>query len=366
MWKLPDAVAQRFPLVARPRPVCLPLPERVRTLTDLASTADHARASAVYNQAALIASDLDLPGLARLWCHRHAAAYLHACPLPGGAAIHALEPLVNLARLQIRSGQGDDARRRLLDLYEAVSTGTAARFTDVALPDVLTATAEDRREVRAWLWRVILADGTRTLTGAGRWADALAHLQEHSGIGRRMLDGRQVAVLAALTSGDAHGAGALLADTMPGDPWEQTVTACLTVQCHRALGRPVESLLDELLDTCLVREAVPGLAVFDTQLGLTVLDAMGAEHPAAHRLARHLHRRAMEARDGYAARELLANRPFSGLASSAQAQDCRDLVHACALGSGTLPDDLRTALAGALQRSDGIIRKSLAGSRRAA
>ena len=98
---------QRFPLVARFRPPCLPLPARVRGLVELADTAvkksDQGLASAVYNQAALIASDLGLPDLAREMFHQH-AAYLHACPLSGMSAIRGLEPVVNLARLQIRVG----------------------------------------------------------------------------------------------------------------------------------------------------------------------------------------------------------------------------------------------------------------------
>jgi hypothetical protein len=107
-------IAQRFPLVARFRPPCLPLPERVRGLVELADTAvkksDQGLASAAYNQAALIASDLGLPDLAREMCHQHAAAYLHACPLSGMSAIRGLEPVVNLARLQIRASHTDEGR----------------------------------------------------------------------------------------------------------------------------------------------------------------------------------------------------------------------------------------------------------------
>jgi hypothetical protein len=66
------------------RAACLPLPERVRALADLAGTAvketDQGLASANCNQAALIASDLGLPDLAREMCHQHAAACLRACP----------------------------------------------------------------------------------------------------------------------------------------------------------------------------------------------------------------------------------------------------------------------------------------------
>lgn len=92
-----------------------------------------------------------------------------------------------------RSAQGtDDGRQRLFTLYEAVSMGTAAQLDDVALPARFFATPEDRHEVRAWLWRVLLADGTRTFTTKGRCDEALAHIKQHRGIGKRMLDGRQV------------------------------------------------------------------------------------------------------------------------------------------------------------------------------
>ncbi|ELS54400.1 hypothetical protein [Streptomyces viridochromogenes] len=361
------STAQRFPLVTRFRPACLPLPERVRALVDLADTAvnktDQGLASAVYNQAALIASDLDLPDLAHEMCHQHAAAYLHACPLPGMSAIRGLEPVVNLARLQIRAGHADEGRQRLLNLYKAVEAGAAARFERVTVPASLTATGEDRQEVRAWLWRVLLADGTRTLTAEGRWAEALAHIEAHHGIGKRMLDGRQVAVLAALVAGDTAWAAALLADTMPGDPWEQAVTTCLTVLCRRDAGQPIDGHLADLVTVYSERKTEPGMIVFDTRLGLTVLDAIGsAEALAAHRIVEDLHRRTTDAEDGYAARESLAHPLFTENATDRQVQDCRTLVRACALGSGALPDELRGELTAALHASDRVIRESLARS----
>lgn len=361
------SAAQRFPLVARFRPACLPLPERVRALVDLADTAvketDQGLASAVYNQAALIASDLDLPDLAREMCHQHAAAYLHASPLPGMSAIRGLEPVVNLARLQIRAGHADEGRQRLLNLYKAVETGTAAQFEGVYVPADLTVTGEDCQEVRAWLWRVLLADGTRALTTKGRWAEAVEHIEAHHGIGKRMLDGRQVAVLAALVGGDAALAAALLADTVPGDAWEQAVTACLIVLCRRYAGQPTDGHLADLVTAYLGRKAEPGMTVFDIRLGLTVLDAVGsAGAPAAHRIVEDLHRRTMDAEDGYVARENLAQPLFTEIATDRQVQDCRALVRACALGAGILPDELRGELTAALRASDRVIRGSLARS----
>ncbi|MEU9606380.1 hypothetical protein [Streptomyces sp. NPDC048057] len=358
-------IAQRFPLVARFRPACLPLPQRVHALVDLTDTAvrkaEQGLASAVYNQAALIASDLDLPDLAREMCHQHAAAYLDSCPLPGTSAIRGLEPVVNLARLQIRAGHPDEGRQRLLDLHDAVETGATARFDGVEVPADLAATDQDRQEVRAWLWRVLLADGTRTLTTAGRWAEALKHIESHRGVGSRMLDGRQVAVLAALVSSDPGSAAALLRDTAPGDPWEETVTACLTALCRREAQQPFGGHLSELTMAYLHRQAEPGMTVFDIRLGLTVLDSIGSsEPPAAHRVVEDLHRRTTEAEDGYAARAVLAHPLFLTLATERGVQECHELVKACALGAGTIPEGLRSALAAALRASDKVIRDSLA------
>jgi hypothetical protein len=294
-------------------------------------------------------------------CHQHAAAYLHACPLPGMSAIRGLEPVINLARLQIRAGRADEGRQRLLNLHRAVDTGTAARFEGVEIPAGLTVTAEDRHEVGAWLWRVLLADGTRTFTSQGRWAEARAHIETHRGLGQRMLDGRQVAVLAALVAGDTAQAAALLEDTTPGDPWEQAVTTCLTVLCSRNAGQPVDGRLSDLMAACLERQTEPGMTIFDIRLGLTVLDAIGtADSPAARRIVEDLHRRTTDAEDGYAARENLAHSLFAAIATDRQTQDCRQLLRACALEAGTIPDELREELTTALHASDGVIRKSLA------
>ncbi len=358
--------AQRFPLIARRRPACLPLSQRVasiiRIADDALTNADSRLASTVFNQTALLASDIGVPELARELCHQHAAAYLHACPQPWMTAIRALEPVVNLARLLIRAGRADEGRQCLLALYDAVSTRTAARIENCDVPANLTATAEDQQEARAWLWRVLLADGTRTLTAAGRWAEALDHIQQHRGVGKRMLDGRQVAVLAALTSGDSDGATELLADTAPGEPWEQAVTATLTTLCERALGDPADDHLDEL---AAVYEQLPtesGMTVFNTRLGLTVLDAVGhADHPTARRIVQDLHRRAIETTDGYAARECLASLLFNTVAPTGWRNDCEQLVEDCALGAKAVPGPLRAELMDAVRSSDQVIRQNLQG-----
>ncbi|MFF3372022.1 hypothetical protein ACFYXF_03585 [Streptomyces sp. NPDC002680] len=357
-------IARRFPLIARFRPACLPLPDRVRSLTELAARAaeesDQGLASTVFNQTALVASDLGLPDLARSICHRHAAAYMRACPLPAMSAIRGLEPLVNLARLQIRASQTDDGLQRLLDLYGAVGAATAVSFEGITVPADVTATADDRQGVRAWLWRVLLADGTRTLTATGRWDEALAHVERHRGVGTRMLDGRQVAVIAALTAGQTSRADELLSDTAPGEPWEQAVTACLTALCRRDTQQQASDSVTCLTNTYLNYDGKAGTTVFDVRLGLTVLDVVGsAQLPEARLLADDIVRRTTEARNGYAAREVLTHPLFDVLGRDAQRQDCEDLLRSCALGSGALPDALHRDLATVLDTGETVLSRSL-------
>jgi len=370
VWNLPDAVARRFPLVARPRPACLPLPQRVHALTELADTAaklnDASVASTVYNQAALIASDVGVPDVARAMCHQHAAAYLHATPLTARTAVRALEPVVNLARLQLRAGRSDNGRQCLLALFDAVTTGSPVQVEDIALPADLVANPADRQELRALLWSVILADGTRALTTAGRWAEALAHVETHRGVGHRMLDGRQVAVCAALATGNSLAADNLTATTTPGEAWERAVTDCLVVLCHRASGRPRRRSLRDLANTCLERPHRDDLALFDTRLGLAVLDVVdSAEDPAARLVVAELHRRTMRTANGHAAREILRHPLFAALATNRQTQQCRALVQACALETGTLPEELGGRLSAALRTSNRVIRQSVDHSKQA-
>ncbi len=357
------AIARRFPLVARVRPPCLPLHTRIDKLTELADTAEaqayQGLASSVFNQAALLASDLDLPDLARQWCHQHAAAYLQHTPLAGMDAIRALEPIVNLTRLHIRAGRTDQGHQLLLTLYDTVTTATSATFDGIHVPGDLTATDTDRDELRQWLWRVIIADGTRALTAAGRWPEALAHLQRHRGIGAHMLDGRQVAVLARATTGDHHGAQQLLTDTTPGEPWENAVTACLTALCHPD-GRPPTSEIDALLDHFPRLEIRVDLAVFHTRLLLSTVDIDGgASHPGIRTEGSALADRIAEAGDGYAAREVLAHHGCVTTLTERQTRILEETVETCALGHRAIPLSLQRRLSSALLTSEAVVARTL-------
>lgn len=350
--------ARRFPLVARPRPACVPLARRVADLCDRAYGAernsDMAIASAVHNLSALLASDCGLPELARQWCHRQANAYLRACPLHAQAARHALEPLVNLTRLHIRDGHGELAFDLIEALYTAISTRTEATIDGIEIPAHFTNSKEAHQEVRRWLWAVLLATGARALAIAGHWQEACTHLHDYKGIGRRMFDGRQVAVIAHATSGNAEAALALLGDTEPGEPWENAVTACLTIQCHNGAGG---TDLDTQVNRYYALDAsAPGLAVFHTRLGLSFIDAIGTlDNPPARQIATSLINRAIAAQDGYAARDVLAHSGVHDLLSSTQARELVDLFEACALDRGALPEKLLADLTIALASAEAVI-----------
>jgi hypothetical protein len=354
-------VARRFPLVARPRPACLPLDARVGKLRALAQReGDQASASAVFNQAALLASDVGLPDLARTWCHRHAEVYLQACPL-GGRARYALEPLVNLARLHVRDGAGDTALGLLNALYSAVTSRTDTVIDGLPVPaSILTTTPDEHRELCRWLWTVHLADGARAMTSAGRWREALAHMEQHAGVGRRMLDGRQVAVITAATAGDTAGALTLLEDTAPGEAWENAVTACLTVLCGQAADRPIDQDLTVMLDRYQQFTPDLGVAVFATRLGLSVIDAAGAtDDLAAQAVAAVLIARTVASGDGYAAREVLGHDGCFGMLADDATDVLAELVEACALDRRKLPAETEAELSAALDISEEVIRFEL-------
>lgn len=355
-----DTALRRFPLVARPRPPCVPLTERVADLRRRARQAerdnDPAGPSAVHNLAALLASDCGRPDLARQWCHQHAALYLHAHPLDARAVRRALEPVINFARLSIRAGHGQHAFDLIDTLYTAVSTNTAVTIDDLDIPADLTQSSDAHRETCRWLWAVYLATAARALATAGRWHDAYTHLRAHNGIGQRMLDGRQIAIITHAKAGNDDDARAMLATTTAREPWENAVTAGLKLLCHNRL---TESNLDTLTEPFHQLTTTPGLAVFHTRLGLSLIDAIGTtDNRHAHAIATNLIARATATPNGYTAHEILNHPACRAFLTRAQTRQLTDLVDACALDRGIQPNTLLTELTATLADTERIIAAS--------
>ncbi|MGW3716318.1 hypothetical protein ACWD8L_04165 [Streptomyces sp. NPDC005133] len=104
-----------------------------------------------------------------------------------------------------------------------------------------------------------------------------------------MLDGRQVAVLAALTSGAVPAATALVHETCPGEPWEQVVTDYLALVCRLAGERSAASQIQDLTDTYVDRLIAHGATVFHTRLGLALLDVTDSPRaPTARKVVAEL------------------------------------------------------------------------------
>ncbi|MEV7028213.1 hypothetical protein [Kitasatospora sp. NPDC093558] len=225
----------------------------------------------------------------------------------------------------------------------------------ITVPAHLTQSEHQRAEVRSWLWCVVLADGTRALTSVGRWTDALHHVQTHRGIGRRILDGRQTAVLAHATTGDLPAALALLEDTEPGAPWENAVTAVLTALCRPGDQRAAVTAINH----CLAFEPGEGLAVFTTRLALSALDAAPPGAPGARSLLSQLTSRTSESGDGYARRELLAHEGVRDRLEPHRTATLEQALAACALGSAALPEPIQDRLEDTLDRAQTVLEKSL-------
>ena len=290
--------AQRFPLVARPQPSCRPLAERVeqeicapaRALLGARPGEQHrGAAAAAQNKAALIASDCGLPDLARSFCWQHFDAY-RPRPLDAQTARYALEPVLNLARLRIRDGDGTGAHRLLETLYQAVTHRTDALIDGRPLNlDNLTRSEDDHRRVCRWLWTVLLTDGTRALASAGRWHEALAHAEHHHGIGRRLLDGRQVAIIAHRLTGNPAAGQTLLNESTPAEPWERAVAACLAVLCAPARRPSTGAAVAAMAEEYIALDTGPDLRAFRIRLGLAVIDlAGGIDQPPSQKAATHV------------------------------------------------------------------------------
>ncbi|MGH3940029.1 MAG: hypothetical protein ACRDTG_15635 [Pseudonocardiaceae bacterium] len=354
-------VAEWFPLVPRARPPCRALPRRVAEIRDLARSARQgandtglSSAAEAHNRAALILSDCGLADLARQLCWRQFDIFHAATPLTAETAKFALQPLVNLGRLLTRSGHSDRAYKIFQNAYHAIGA-QAATMIDGRHIDFshLVDEVDGRQELRRFLWAVLLADGTRALTRAGRWSEALSHLEQHKGIGKRMLDGRQVAILVYCAAGDYDRALNMLDDSSTPEPWEQAITACLRTFCLSVSGRPTGSSVTAMVNRYLHVHPTPGQAVFRTRLGLCVLDfASGSDEVEEPEIVAEVVREAVRSGDAYAAREALSYTSCHVSLTEINMLALAEVIDASGIHRGTMPVDLLEDLMASVEISE--------------
>jgi len=320
--QLHDLAARRFPLVPHPKPACRPLTQRIERVAWLASQASSPssqtliHAAEACNLAALIASDCGTPSLARYLCWQQYRAFAQARISDETTGKLALQPLINLARLHVRDGDSDSGYHLLESLYNAVRSSQPqvtidSRVVSLAAP---TAPGDHHKAIVQWLWTVLLSDGLRALCRAGRWTTAHRQAQQHNGIGQRLLDGRQIAVLAHITSGQHDEAGQFLRQTTSTEPWEQAVGACLHT-INRAAEDPASmpGIVAQVADGYLTFDD-PGQSMFTTRLGLTIAE-LAAGHSCASAVTGRVTCIAIQSDDAYVAREVLTS-PAADLISS--------------------------------------------------
>ena len=333
-----------FPLIPRKRPPAEPIGTRVERVVRDAHLARESggqeAANALtraFNGAALIVSDAHLPGLARLWCWKHAELHLDDLPLTGDHACRALEPVVNLARLEIRAGRSDQALHILQELLHGLRHGAPVRVHDRILPlDRITRSENERAKVYRWAWSVYLGDGMRALAAQGRWQQAAEQARLLGGVGQRLFDGRQVTILAHLAGGETEQALSWVEQSQVHEPWERCVQLLLRLRCDRGAEG-----VEELVETIPTVKA----PLFAARVALTGFCLMGRGHPLSEELLGQVVDNA--AKDGYAARDFLAN--TSTDLARAHRRDLFDMCVDAGLGPKTLPANLLSQLEQALQ-----------------
>ncbi|WP_033037095.1 hypothetical protein [Streptomyces monomycini] len=346
-----DRLLAWFPLIPRPRPPALPLTVRIRQLTELAAqpaTDDlhqqATRAAEICNKAALIASDCAVPDLARALCWSQYAVFDQARPLPPWAVKLALQPILNIARQLTREGRGNSAYAMLDTLFHAARTQTSTDVTGRTVSlHTLTSSADAHKTVCTLVWAALLADGTRALAQAGRWREAAEAATAHRGVGTRLLDGRQITIVALAQSGRHDEATALVTDSRPAEPWEDVVQSLLRVLCRYATDCVPATHIDDMFTKALALQPKPGTTVFRTRVDITAL-FLAAPRPNAQVPPLHADVLAMAHTDGYAARDALTQPQLRCAMTTSQRRTLTGLVRAAGLDAGTVPEPLRSDL----------------------
>jgi hypothetical protein len=348
------AIAARIPLVRRPKPPGIPLADRMAALTELTiqpAGASHqqlvARASGILNFAALIASDAGLPDLASDLCWRQHAVFAQATCLDQDVAVMALMPVVNIARLLIRQGDGERAFDVLQRLYRAAQLRSSTLIGNHAIDMApLIRTGEDHRKICTELWTTVLTDGARALARAGQWTEAARTMTAHRGIGNRLLDGRQIKIMSLTEQRLPDQARAMIDSSTPAEPWENTVAALLRICCQpetsaSSRDQPGDAA-SQALDL-ITQSAEPTTAVFRVRIGLTALD-LAASQPV--RCIGDLQAAVLSTAlsDAYAARDVLASPAMRTHLTGRQQHQLTAILTNAALGTRNLPPHHLTTL----------------------
>jgi hypothetical protein len=364
------AATRHFPLIGRPRPICLGIGLRLQEVRDAVAAAQeepdncmHDAAHAL-NKAALIASDGHMADLARQLCWQHINAYREAGrPLTFLECRYMLEPVHNLARLKIRADHGTPALALLEDMHQAVKHRQQLTVEGQTLPTSnLTGELREEESLRRWVWLQLIGDGVRVLVLAHRWPEAAAHARRHNGIGDHPLEGRQAAIIAHLVQNEAAQAAQRLAQTVITEPWEHDIMPCL--EAMYAIAQDDEKAAIQHLETALVRlhipEQDPQHGSYRARLGLTVATLAQEVHPnLAAKVRTEVIEEARNSHDGYAARDVLNCRALASTVTRHQRDELARVALRSGLGQGALTPRTIDELVGASTTAAQMLRAAM-------
>jgi hypothetical protein len=361
------AITARIPLVCTHRPPGAPLAERVAYLTAQATQPEGAshhdqvtRAAGVFDFAALIASDSGVPELAADLCWRQYEIFASAGTLTPDIAVMALMPVVNIARLLARQGDGNAAFDALSQLYRAAQQRGTATIHGHRIDLAPLTHGPAHREACRELWAVLLTDGARALAREGRWTDAAQIMTAHRGIGTRLLDGRQIKIMSLLEQGHHREAAAMVDASVPAEPWESAIAAILRAHCQqRATSATPGEVRDAIAKTLeLIGQGEPTTAVFRSRAGLTALDlAAGQPEEGTAQLCDAIVK--LAAADAYAARDVLGHPAMRARMTCHQERQLTSVVTTAGLGAGHLPPDHIDAMTTAVGQAEKHLRALL-------
>lgn len=347
------AASRRFPLLSRPRPACPSLVERVQEIAQIAQStrADETdvlmEATHALNKAALLVSDSGLAPFARDLCWQQINIFRDAGPALSVSEVgYMLAPVLNLARLSIRSGGGNEAIDLLENMLQAVKHRSDLEIDGRTLPIArMVGAREEHRKLYEWAWKACIADGVRAFAVQARWDEAVRHAERHRGIGLHLMEGRQAAIVADCLSGRADTATSLFEGSTLTEQWEQQVATCLKVMCLYSAGQAVATDIKMMATGFLERQPVPGYAPYFVRFGICVATLAAGLYPelASQTLA-HSVDGALSSGDGYAAREIVSYTGANPHLDEADRQALSALSASSGLGMGALPELLLDSL----------------------
>lgn len=362
------AVSRQFPLLSRPRPACPTLAKRVTEIARIAQNtrtdeADGlAESTHALNKAALLVSDCGLTDFARDLCWQQINVFRDVGPaLSVSEAGYMLAPVLNLARLDIRAGCGEEVVDLLERMLQAIKEQADLDVNGRTLQlSKIVGTRDDHKKLYERAWKACIADGIRALAIQARWDDAVEHAARHRGIGRHLMDGRQASIVAECLRGQAATAAELLEASTFTQPWEHQIASCLKMMCSYAAGTATSADAEAMVNDYLEQQPIPGYAPYRARLGMTIVVLAAGAHPEAANLTlTRTVEEALKSTDGYAAREILSTKNTSIRLDDADHQALSELSVSSGLGAGPLVESLLDSLLVSMDQAANTLAGSL-------